>query len=108
MLPQPLALAIRDPQSAITTDGDSLMAETSAPTGANEAVQASPSQIQAALRIRAALRAAHQDVTEDRLPNGEWHEWTWTVKATPRPPLVSGDTQVLKSEDLLANDSLGG
>lgn len=84
------------------------MAEHATGAIAEGGVPASPNQIQAALRIRAALIAAHQDMDEDRLPDGQWHEWTWTVKAPPRPPLVSGSLEELNREELLANDSPGG
>jgi hypothetical protein len=54
------------------------------------------------------LRAAQQDAAEDRLPDGQWDERTWTVDVLPRPPLVVASIEELNSEDLLANDSLGG
>ncbi len=94
MFPEPVAMAIRDPQS---TDAQSV-----------SPAAASPSHFQAALRIRAALRAAQEDAAEEWLPDGQWHEWTWTVKPFPRPPLVINSTEELNGEELLANDSPGG
>lgn len=93
MFPEPIAMAIRDPQST-----DTQSEHTAVPS----------SHFQAALRIRAALRAAHQDAAEIQLPDGQWHEWTWTVKPIPKPPLVVASTEELNGEELLANDSLGG
>ncbi|HET6846138.1 MAG TPA: hypothetical protein VFH29_04850 [Anaerolineales bacterium] len=94
MFPEPVSMLIREPQD-------------NQPTVLYPIV-ASPNHVQAALRIRAALRAAHQDDAEVRPPEGQWHEWTWSLKAPPRPPLVLTSTEELNSEDLLANDSLGG
>jgi len=108
MFPEPVAMPIREPQSADGRRADPATAGHTAHAGAAKGGAASPNQIQAALRIRAALRAAHQDVAGVQLPAGQSHEWTWTVKAPPRPPLVVDSISELNSEELLANDSLGG
>ena len=94
MFPEPVGIPICDPQSRDT------LSEYAAVDSSNN--------FQTALRIQAALRAAQQDAAEDRLPDGQWDERTWTVDVLPRPPLVVASTEELNSEDLLANDSLGG
>lgn len=108
MFPEPVATAIRKPASTSVQSGDSATAEHTTPAGEAKGAAASPNQIQAALRIRAALRAARQDAAEGRLTARPWHEWTWMVKAFPRPPLVFDNGEELNSEELLANDSPGG
>ena len=94
MFPEPVAIPIRDPLSRDT------ISEYPAVDSLNN--------FQTALRIQAALRAAQQDAAEDRLPDDQWDEWTRTVKVLSSPQLVVASTEDLNSEDLLANDSLGG
>lgn len=108
MFPEPKAMALRIPQSANAQNGKPATTRHSAHAGAGGGEAATPNQIRAALQMRAALRAAHVDATNALLAKGQWHEWTWKVKAYPRPPLVFDSTQDLNSKDLLANDSLGG
>ena len=107
MFPQAKPPAIRDQHASETRSGDTVPAEQKSQAEASH-VGASSKQIQAALRIRAALRAAHLDSTGAKALDGQPHEWTWIVKPPPRPPLVAAQSDGLNSEELLANDSLGG
>jgi hypothetical protein len=101
-------MALSDPHSVSAEEGSPLTAERTTHAATAKRVAASPNQIQTALRIRAALRAAHEDIGGVRLPAGRWYEWTWKVKRFPRPPLMINRMEKLNSQELLANDSLGG
>jgi len=60
-----------------------------------QSMDASPDpahELAGVLRIEAALRAAHQDDLEWQSADGQRHEWTWSIKALPRPPLVPRQT----------------
>jgi hypothetical protein len=108
MFPEPESLAIRSQESADARTDAMVVSEPKAPIdGANVAV-CSPSQVQPELRISAALRAAHEDEDGVKWQPSEAQQWTWIVKALPRPPLVAIRKEELDGEELLANDSLGG
>ena len=65
-------------------------------------------EVSSALRIGAALRAAHHDNFEDQLPAAQQHADPRAAQRVQKPPTeVASDEQALR-EDLLANDSLGG
>ena len=67
MFPESFAMVIRNQGSTSAQPGGSVTAEEGAHVGTSHAVAASPNQIQAALRIRAALRAALQDAAEAKM-----------------------------------------
>jgi hypothetical protein len=107
-------MTLSRPAQATSATAQSLGADEVAVMGqksVNEAAAAAAYPIreaEGALRLGAALRAAHQEDAERRSPGSEAHEWNWIVKALPRPPLVAMTKEELDCEQLLANDSLGG
>ena len=52
------------------------------------------------------VRADH--TAEALRPHGQWQQWTETVRALPGTPLMIERMEDSNSEELLANDSLGG
>lgn len=108
MIPEPVAMATRTPQSDDTRESDPVSPDYTAAAEPATGVAASPNRIQVPLRIHAALKAAHEDAAEARLPDRQWQQSTGTVKALAGPPLVIDRMEELNSNQLLENDSLGG
>ena len=65
-------------------------------------------EVDSALRIGAALRAAYHDNLEGQLPDAQEHADRPAAQWVQEPPSeIASDEKALR-EDLLANDSLGG
>ncbi len=108
MFPEPESMSIRDRES---TEHQAETSGTHGPKASGEGSDgATPpaGRLQQELRISAALRAAHQDDDAGAWRPSEAPQWTWIVKALPRPPLVATWMDDVVSDELLDNDSLGG
>jgi len=107
MFPEPRSIVMRG-QHATMMRNNPMAAEQEPEVEDASAAAFHANHIQAALRISAALRAAHQDEVEVLSSEAQGPEWTFLVKPLPRPPLVVARMEELDSQELLANDSPGG
>ena len=110
MFPEPKPWANPDEPSTAREASHPVVAELKALYEVAKVVARPANEVEGegALRIGAALRAAYYDHTEGQSPNTQEHVEYLTAQRVPRYPSAVAAAEQSLSEDLLANDSLGG